>query len=89
MESYGLNFAEQIPNIARAIKTQMRSEEHSRDKMIALIIRLVMVCYFRIGNKKYQELYGSFGAMNIQKRHVKLKKDADDREYFYIEFTWI
>lgn len=82
-----LNFAEQIPNIARAVKEQMRSETHSKNKMIALIIRIVMVCYFRIGNKKYQELYGSFGAMNIQKRHIKLQKDKDGREYFYITFT--
>lgn len=82
-----LNFAEQIPNIASAVKKQMQSEAHTRDKMVALIIRIVMVCYFRIGNKKYQELYGSFGAMNIQKRHVKLKKDNNNKEYFYIEFS--
>lgn len=82
-----LNFAEQISNISRAVKEQMKVKEHTRDKMIVLIIRLVMVCYFRIGNKKYQELYGSFGAMNIKKQHVKLKKNTDGREYFYIEFS--
>jgi DNA topoisomerase-1 len=82
-----LNFAEQIPHISRSVKEQMKDEHQSRNKMIALIIRLVMVCYFRIGNKKYQELYGSFGAMNIQKRHVKLKKNSENRDYFYVEFS--
>ena len=82
-----LNFAEQIQKISAAVKEQMMDEKHSKKKMIAMIIRIVMVCYFRIGNKKYQELYGSFGAMNIQKRHVQLKKDKNDIEYMYISFS--
>ena len=45
----------------------MMSVKFTKNKMISIIIRLVMVCYFRIGNKKYQELYDSFGAMNILK----------------------
>lgn len=82
-----LNLAEQIQKISNAVKEQMMDEKHSKKKMIAMIIRIVMVCYFRIGNKRYQELYGSFGAMNIQKKHIKFKKDAGGTEYMFISFS--
>jgi DNA topoisomerase IB len=45
-----------------------------------------MVCYFRIGNKKYQELYGSFGVTNILKKHVSFKQDDDGKPYMFIEY---
>ena len=61
-------------------------QEHTKNKMISMIIRLVLVCYFRIGNSKYQELYGSFGAINILKRHVVFVKDKG-KEYVHISFN--
>lgn len=82
-----LNFAEQIQKISIAVKEQMVSEKLTKKKMISMIIRIVMVCYFRIGNKRYQELYGSFGAMNIQKKHIKFKKGPDGTEYMFISFS--
>jgi DNA topoisomerase-1 len=82
-----LNFAEQIQKISAAVKEQMMSEKLTKKKMIAMIMRIVMVCYFRIGNKRYQELYGSFGAMNVQKKHIKFKKDAGGTEYMFISFS--
>jgi DNA topoisomerase-1 len=81
-----LNFAEQIKNITSEVKKQMAVDAHTKNKMIAMIMRLVMVCYFRIGNKKYQELYGSFGAMNIKKHHVKFKAKGG-KEYMYVSFS--
>jgi DNA topoisomerase-1 len=82
-----LNFAEQIQSITSKVKEQMVVNTHTKNKMIALIMRIVMVCYFRIGNKKYQELYGSFGAMNIFKNHVKFKKDSTGKEFMFISFS--
>lgn len=82
-----LNFAEQIQKISATVKEQMVSEKHTKKKMIAMVMRIVMVCYFRIGNKRYQELYGSFGAMNILKKHVKFKKDKNGTEYMFISFS--
>jgi DNA topoisomerase-1 len=87
-----LNFANQIKKIVSSVKEQMAIDAHTKNKMIAMIIRIVMVCYFRIGNKRYQELYGSFGAMNIQKRHVKFsknknKKQNKDKEHMNITFS--
>lgn len=70
-----LNFAEQIKNITDTVKKNISSTKNSKEKLVSLIIHIMMVCYFRVGNKKYQELYGSFGAMNILKKHISFNKD--------------
>ena len=81
-----LNFSKQLPRIQTAVKKQMVAKRHTKNKMISLILRIVSVCYFRIGNKKYQELHGSFGAMNIQKSHVFFKK-TNGVEYMNFSFV--
>ena len=75
-----LNFAEQIENIKKEAKKGIAIKEHTKEKMISMIILLVLVCYFRIGNSRYQELYGSFGAINILKKHVVFLKDSKNKE---------
>lgn len=82
-----LNFAEQIKKIRAAVREEMGGESLTKKKCIAMIMCMVMVCYFRIGNKRYQELYGSFGAMNIQKRHVSFRVDEEKTEYMHVEFS--
>jgi len=67
-----LYLSEQIPNITTESKKHITGPP-SKDKMISMIISLIMTCYFRVGNKRYQELYGTFGAMNIQKKHISIK----------------
>jgi DNA topoisomerase-1 len=57
---------------------------NSMSNILLTIIRLIMACHFRIGNKKYKELYDSYGAINIQKRHVKQSSDGKKMK---IEFT--
>ena len=82
-----LNFAEHIKNIRNAVREEMSGVLLTKKKCIAMIISMVMVCYFRIGNKRYQELYGSFGAMNIHKRHISFKVDDKGGEYMHVEFS--
>ena len=81
-----LNFAEQIEKITEKTRKEILSKTNTKNKIISMIIRLVMVCYFRIGNKRYQELYGSFGAINILKRHIVFIKDKKNKEYVHISF---
>jgi DNA topoisomerase-1 len=40
---------------------------------IALIIRIVNMCHFRLGNLKYKDMYKSYGIITIEVRHLKIK----------------
>jgi len=67
-----LNFGKVLHKIEAEIDRHIKSNTHSRLKIISIIIKLVMICGFRIGNLKYQKLYGSFGISNIHKNHIKI-----------------
>jgi DNA topoisomerase-1 len=41
------------------------------DICIALVIRIVTMCHFRLGNEKYKSLYKSYGVSTIEVRHLK------------------
>jgi DNA topoisomerase-1 len=67
-----LEFGKVLPNIERDIEKNIKSIKITKDKIISLIIKIVMICGFRIGNLKYQKLYNSFGISNIFKSHIKM-----------------
>ncbi len=76
-----LKFGKMLPNIYLSINKHIRSPELNKDKIISIILRIISVCYFRIGNLKYQKLYGSFGVSNIQKKHVKIGTKTVDIKF--------
>jgi DNA topoisomerase-1 len=67
-----LDFGKILPNIERDIEKNIKSQKITKDKIISIIIKIVMICGVRIGNLKYQKLYGSFGISNIFKSHIKM-----------------
>jgi len=65
-------FGKTLPKIYLDINRHIQNPKLTKEKIISIIIKIISVCYFRVGNLKYQKLYGSYGISNIQKRHVKL-----------------
>lgn len=65
-------FGNALPKIESDMKSYINNKKLSKNKIIALIIRIVITCGFRVGNLKYQKLYGSFGISNIFKEHISL-----------------
>ena len=51
---------------------------------IAIIIYLLSKCNIRIGNQKYLNLYGSYGATTLLKKHIKTR--SKNKKYILIEF---
>lgn len=81
-----LTFGEHLPKITSDVEKYLDQDKFTKEKVIAMIVRLVMVCYFRIGNRRYKELYGSYGAMNIEKRHITISDENKQGETMYVEF---
>lgn len=55
--------------------------QEAKDVFIAIVIFLLSNCNFRIGNIKYVNLYDSYGATTLKKKHIKIKNN-----FTYIEF---
>jgi len=65
-----IQFCQQFSRMIQTIDELVASPDITKAKCIAMVLKLIMLCYFRIGNRKYKELYGSFGAMTILKKHI-------------------
>ena len=52
-----------------------------KNRNIALILKIMGKCNFRIGNKIYEDKYGSTGMTTLRKEHISFKNDK-----IYIDF---
>lgn len=71
MFDFGLKFKK----INKQINDDLYSFNDSKEKQVAIILRLIMDCNFRVGNEKYKKENNSFGVTTLQKKHIKIKKD--------------
>ena len=66
-------FARALPGMRqRCIELLADGDELSRDRVLASIIRLLDLGFFRIGGEEYAEQNGSYGLATIGKEHVTL-----------------
>ena len=71
-----VSFGKALPKIRTSINATLKKgigSSPSLETNIALIVRIIMSCHFRLGNLKYKNMYNSYGITNIEVRHVKFK----------------
>lgn len=71
--------------VAEALADPHASDAPSLAFCIALIVRIVTICHFRLGNLKYKDLYKSYGVSNIETRHAKVAM-ANGKQILKISF---
>lgn len=62
-------------------KRLMGSNYSIKDKMIALIVRLMIVCHFRIGSQDNVHKYNTFGLTTLLGKHVTLRGQTAEFSY--------
>ncbi len=55
------------------IENDYKSKVDNKNKQIAMILKLIMDCNFRIGNDKYTKENNSYGVSTLQGKHIKNK----------------
>src|SRR5690606_32145910 len=75
-------FAERLPHMRRVTDQHLRDEELSRNKVMAVMVRLLDAAYFRPGNQYYAKENETFGLTTLRSKHV----DVDGRR---IEFDYV
>ena len=68
-------FGKKFTKINQKINEDLYSTKDSKEKQVALILKLIMECHFRIGNERYSKKYKSYGTTTLENKHIKLKKD--------------
>lgn len=67
-------FGEYIPNLKRVTSEHLSLEGLPREKVLAVVLRLINSLYFRVGTDLSEKRYKTYGVTTLQKRHLSIGK---------------
>lgn len=76
-----IKFAEALPTMRRAVNRDLRSTELDRGRVLAGIVRILMMSFLRPGSEVYASEHGSYGLATLRPRHVNVKGRAVTFEF--------
>ena len=65
-------FGEHLPNLRKVTNEHINLEGLPREKVLALMTRLINSLYIRIGSEKSVKQYRTFGITTLQNRHLEI-----------------
>ncbi len=65
-------FAKILPTIRKKVESDLRLEGMPKDKVVALIIKLIDLYHFRVGNDEYARENKSYGLTTLKEGHMTL-----------------
>lgn len=71
-----------ILSLKRKINNDLNVYGFTKNKLIALVLKIMDLCNFRGGNKIYEKKYGSYGLTTLHKKHIIIKN-----KYIEIDFV--
>lgn len=71
-----INFGAKINMVSKKIDKMIELNKLSINKMIGIIIKIMLLCNFRIGTEYCFDKYGSVGITTIMKKNIILKKNG-------------
>ncbi|HEX4188656.1 MAG TPA: DNA topoisomerase IB [Solirubrobacteraceae bacterium] len=69
-------FGSSLPRLRRRVARDLRGEELTRERVLACVVRLLDLGFFRIGSEDYAERNESYGLTTMLKRHVAVRDGA-------------
>ncbi len=67
-----LDFSTMLPSLRRRVESDLDDATPTRERALALAVRLLDIGFFRIGGEQYAEENGTYGIATILKEHVSL-----------------
>ncbi|WP_299129081.1 DNA topoisomerase IB [uncultured Winogradskyella sp.] len=70
-----VSFAESLPKIRAQVDKDLKREGWPKNKVVALIVKLMEETHIRIGNEQYAKRNKTYGLSTMRKRHINLYKE--------------
>ncbi len=67
-----LAFSEVLPDIRKRVDEDLAQSGHSREKVLATVVRLLECTGIRVGNDEYAKANRSFGLTTLRDKHVEV-----------------
>ncbi len=68
------NFGAHLPRFREVTNAHLELEGFPREKVLALMTRLINSLYIRVGSQKSVKQYKTFGITTLQNRHLEIKR---------------
>jgi len=65
-------FSEVLPDLRKQVESHLKIEGHKRERVLALVVRLLEKTLIRIGNDEYARQNRSYGLTTLRQRHVEV-----------------
>lgn len=65
-----IKFGEKMPQIQADMRAALESERYTKNKIIAIVLKIVTCCGFRLGTLTYEAQNESYGITTIRREHV-------------------
>ncbi|MFL9830891.1 DNA topoisomerase IB [Flavobacterium sp. ST-87] len=69
------SFGKKLPLIRKQVDKDLEKKGWPKEKVVALIIRLMEETHIRIGNSYYEKTNRTYGLTTLRKRHINIYKD--------------
>lgn len=81
-------FAKTLPVIRKKVESDLKLEGMPKDKVVALIIKLIDLYHFRVGNDEYAKTNKSYGLTTLKEGHMTVdrSKTAEGKQDAVFEF---
>lgn len=70
-------FAKTLPKIRKRVESDLRREGMPKEKVVALIIKLIDRYHFRVGNDEYAKNNKSYGLTTLKEGHVIIDRSRE------------
>lgn len=77
-----LEYARAIPHLREATSLHLAGEGVGRERVLALVVRLMMRGFFRVGSERYAVKNRTFGLATLRKQHLRI--DGTDLVFRYV-----
>jgi len=74
-------FGKRFHKINNKINEDLYSVKDSKEKQVAMILKLIMECHFRVGSDKYYKENKSYGTTTLENKHIKVKNGVVEIDF--------
>jgi DNA topoisomerase I len=72
-----IHFAKTLPSIRKKVESDLKLHGMPKDKVVALIIKLIDLYHFRVGNDEYAKKNKSYGLTTLTKGHMIIDRSKE------------
>ncbi len=76
-----LRFSDVLPEMRRTTSNHLRRKYLDREKVLAVMTRLMNAAYFRVGDERYAKKNRTYGIATLRRKHLTIEGDTLIFEY--------